>query len=520
VDDDERTSGDEDSEAPADNEASADDPAPDDAASDDAPSADEASDAEASNDEASNEVTESSPAGEEDAPAGDGAAAATVATEVANGSKPAAEPRVKRHRGRKIGAALLVALTAICVLGSVIGVWVHRSVYNESEFTAVVTPVSDDPAVLDPLATYLTVQALQAIDLQGKIDGTLQAIASALPNVLGLGDRLQGLGVPLSSAAHEFVQGKVQDYLHSEKFRQLFNRVVVAAHGKLVALVKGDYSQLPNLNVSGPTVYLNTIPILADILRNVAQSAANLVGLNVTIPQIEPGMLPDSARALLGRALNVSLPPNFGQVPIMTADQLHSYQNAAKLFNQLVVLLIVLSIVFFAGAVLLSVRRRRTLVQLGLAIAGTLLFAGLLLRAVIRHVVDGIQSSGGKSAAHDVATVMGQNLRDVGSVVLWVAVAIAVVAYLAGRPKWLLRAIAATRRVSVDTTGGSSLARFVAERYDLLVGAAAGVALILLAIIGVGWVSLIVIGLLLAAAIWWLTAVRAAERAQVEPAAA
>ena len=74
--------------------------------------------------------------------------------------------------------------------------------------------------------------------------------------------------------------------------------------------------------------------------------------------------------------------------------------------------------------------------------------------------------------------------------------------------------------VSVQDREGSGLARFVAERYDLMVGVACGIALILLAIFGIHWASVIVIGLLLAAVVWWLTALRAGERATAEPAAA
>jgi hypothetical protein len=435
-------------------------------------------------------------------------------------SAPKAEPakRAGRHRPRRIAAVVMVVLTALFVLCSVIGVWVHRSIYNESEFTAVVTPVASDTQVLDPLATYLTVQALQAIDLRGRIQGTLGALASVLPG--DLGSRLTGLSAPLESAAQGFVQQKVQDYLHSESFRELFNKVVVAAHGKIVALIKGDYSQLPNLDVTGPTVTLNTIPIVAEVLRRVAQGAVDLVGLNVTVPQIPTGILPDQARQLLATALGVTLPPDFGQIPVMSSEQLHAYQNAARLFDRLIVLFIVLAVACFALAVVLSMNRRRTLVHLGLAIAGTLLLAGLVLRAVIRNVVDSIESPGAKSAARDVVNVMGHNLRAVGSVALWVAVALAVVAYLVGRPRWAVWVVRSTRRVSVEDRGGGQIARFVAERFDLLVAVASGLALILLAIFGVHWASVIVIGLLFAAVLWWLTALRAGERARTEPAAA
>src|SRR3954451_15774824 len=208
--------------------------------------------------------------------------------------EPVAEPgpgRPRRHRVRRVATAVLVVLTALFTLFSVIGVWVHRSVYNEGEFTSIVTPVSEDPQVLDPLATYLTVQAIEALGLQDRVNSTLQAIGAALPG--GVGDRLGALAAPLTTAAQEFVRGKVQDYLHSDEFRQTFSRLVTTVHQKLIALIKGDYAQLPNLQTGGPTVYLNTIPIVAQILRHVAQSAVDLVGLNVTVPEIPTGIVPD-----------------------------------------------------------------------------------------------------------------------------------------------------------------------------------------------------------------------------------
>jgi len=503
--------------------------------SDDAPAAeDDAADpaADAAGDEPADVSSE--PADEASSRPTEEIDTAAVAAATAKPDEPAAatdEPggdgaKPKRHRGRKIGAVVMIVLTALFTLLSVIGVWVHRSIYNEAQFTAVVTPVANDPQVLDPLATYLTLEALKAIDLQGRIDSTLSTIGGVLPG--SIGDRLGSLAAPLQSAAQDFVQGKVQEFLHSPGFRESFNSIVVAAHGKIVALIKGDYSQLPNINASGscgnasdgPTVCLNTIPIIANVLRDVVQGAADFVGLNVTIPQITPDMVPSRALSILGAALSVSLPPDFGQIPIMSSEQLHSYQSAAKLFNQLIVLFIILAVVCFVLAVVLSVRRRRTLVQLGLAIAGTLVLAGILLRGVVNHVVAGIQSPGAHSAATDIVPIMGANLRAVGRLVLWPAVALAVIAYLAGKPRWLLVSIAAVRRVSVEGQSGSRVAAFVAERYDVLLAAAAGIALILFAIFGIHWASVIVIGLLFAATAWWLTALRSGERSRSEPAAA
>ena len=234
-----------------------------------------------------------------------------------------------RHRVRKITAVILVVLTSLFALISVLSVWVRQSVYNTSKFTAIVTPVANDPQVVDPLATYLTAQTLVALDVQDRVKGVLEGIGNALPNKFHLADRLGALAAPLTAAAQNFVHGRVQAFLHSNEFRQLFNTLVVKVHDKLVALLRGDYSQLPNVKILGPTVYLNTIPIIGQVLRNIAENAASFVGLNVTIPPISSTDLPAVAREKLASALGVTLPPNYGLIPLMSSEKLHSYQTAA-----------------------------------------------------------------------------------------------------------------------------------------------------------------------------------------------
>ena len=417
-----------------------------------------------------------------------------------------------RHRIRKISAVILVVLTSLFALVSVLSLWVRQSVYNTSEFTAVVTPVANDPQVIDPLATYLTAQAILALDLQDRINGVLQGIGNALPNRFHFADRLGALAAPLTAAAQNFVHGRVQAFLHSNEFRQLFNRLVVTVHGKLVALIKGDYSQLPNVKILGPTVYLNTIPIIGQVLRNIGENAASFVGLNVTIPTISASEVPAAAREKLQSALGVTLPPDYGLIPLMSSEKLHSYQTAAHRVNQLIWLIVALTVLFFGLALLVSPHRRRTLVQLGLGITFTFVLAAVLLRVVVQHAVDQVQNPGAQQAARDVIQVMAHNLRITAAYVLWPAVAIALIAYLLGRPRWFIHTVQWVKRVSVEGPEGSTLARFVTDRYDWVVGGSIGVALLLLIIFGPGWISLIVIGLVLAAVIWWATAVRAGER--------
>ena len=429
----------------------------------------------------------------------------------------AAAPRVRRHRIRRFFVGVLVFLTALLLLVTTLGVWVHRTVYRTSEFTSVVVSVGNDPKVLDPLATYLSVEAVQALDLRTRVQNALGAIADALPNRFGLADRIGALAAPITTGAQTFVSNEVRKFLHSSQFRERFRQLVETVHGKLVALLKGDYSQLPNISVQGPTVYFNTIPIVADIIRNVAQNAASLVGANVTIPQFTAGGSAATQLGQLGSALGVTLPPHFGQIPLMSSQSLHQAQTITRKFTNLLWLLLGLAIAFAVLAVVLSTNRRRTLVQLGLTVTATFIIGALVIRAVVHAAQDQITNAGAKAAAQDVLGVMAHNLRQIAALVLWPAVALAVIAYLAGKPPWFMRLIAWVRRTSVSDREGGSLARYVDQHFDWMVGGACGVALIVLVIVGLTWVSIGVVGGLLAVTILWLSAVRAGERARAGP---
>ena len=87
-----------------------------------------------------------------------------------------------------------------------------------------------------------------------------------------------------------------------------------------------------------------------------------------------------------------------------------------------------------------------------------------------------------------------------------IAVLVAVVAYLVGRPRWLMTAIAWTRRQVRAEEGGSPLERAVHAHFDLLRIVTLVVGAIVLFIWGIGWWSVLVVGVLVALAEWGLWA--------------
>src|SRR6185503_930675 len=182
-------------------------------------------------------------------------------------------------------------------------------------------------------------------------------------------------------------------------------------HDKLQALLNGRYEELPNLSVDGGEVRLNLVPIVARIIQQIAQSGVNALGVDVTIPAIPTDIDPPAAIQQLGSALGVSLPENFGQVTIMSADQLSGYQDALRTSKRLIAAAFVLSLLLIALTIFVANDRRRAVLWLGCGIVVALFLGAVLLRRVRDNVIASVSAPGAKAAARDVFAEVATSLR-------------------------------------------------------------------------------------------------------------
>jgi len=414
----------------------------------------------------------------------------------------AAKPRRNRwRRVRSIAVGLMVFLAVLCLVVSAVGVWVQQTVFNTDRYIALVGPMASDPQVQQALATYTTTQVFTALDLETRLK---DALPGQLDIVVG----------PVVNAARNYVRDAALSFFASQGFRDLWVQVNTVAHEKVVALLKGNYDQLPNVTITGGEVRLNTIPIITEVLRQLLQSAAGLFGLNVTIPQISASDIPQAARDKLSSALGVTLPEDFGQVTIMQESNLNAVQQAIKWFDRLLYALVALAVLLIVGALLLSVRRRRTLIELAVGlVAGILIFRGIT-RLVEKQVIEAVHNPEVRGAARDIVGRVVSNLRSAGFWLLVIGVVVAIVAYLAGRPRWFVRLIAWSRRTAAERPSGSELEHWVSGHVDLLRWGGLIVAALILFFTGIGWISVIVVGVLLGLYLWGIAVLDQRARAR------
>ena len=260
--------------------------------------------------------------------------------------------RVRADRVRRTLAAILAGLTAVLLVLSVVATWTSRTALDTDKFVARVGPVVQDPTVRAALATELGDELVQVLDLQSRITPVLP-------------DNLRFISGPLAAGADNFVRSTVTKFVDSEQFVQLWYAALRVAHTQVVSALTGSTK---SLQVVDGKVVINLIPVIGQVVDQLVQDLPALVG--TALAQHIPDNIPvDQIRSLVTNVLGVNLPDDFGLIPVMDASTLETAQTGIKVVNLSVVLLLVVALAVFLLALVASVDRRRTLVQIGLATA-------------------------------------------------------------------------------------------------------------------------------------------------------
>jgi hypothetical protein len=400
-----------------------------------------------------------------------------------------------RRRARQVLAGVLVVLTSLCIVAATMGIWAQRTLSDTDRFVALVAPLADDPAVTNPLAARLSEEVFLALGVEARIQEALSSIPDLPPQASFL------VG-PLTAGAQSLVQQRVEGFLASPAFAELWADLNRQVHGKVQALLNEDYEQLPNVAITGGEVQLNLVSVVAVIIQRLAQGGVDLLGIEVTVPSIPTSLGSSAAIERLSSALDVTLPPDFGQVTIMSADQLSGYQDAVRTLKRLVAATFLLSLVLLALTIVVAPNHRRAVIWLGAGVAAGLFLAGVFLRRVEASIVDAIEGPGAKAAAQDVFDQVSSSLRQAGLVVLTIGVIAALLAYLLGRPEWFRRTATWLERVTASRPGGSELDVWVADHADPVRFGGGVVAALVLFLTGIDWIPVAIVGVLFGLFLW------------------
>ena len=399
----------------------------------------------------------------------------------------ATAPRRRAVRTRGVVAVALVVVTSILVTVSVTAVWARRNALNTDRWVRTVGPIAEEPAVQQALGRYITDQAMTAIDPE-------ELFESALP------ERGEILAGPLTSALRGFVNDQVDSFLASDTFQRLWVEINERAHQRVVQVLEGDLP--PSLQIEGNDVVLNVVPVLNQVLARIGERSPEIFGRTVDLPTVSVDEIPEEAIQKVESALGRDLPENFGQFTVFDASRLQQVQDTVTLFNELVVVAVILAIVLIALTLWVSPRRRRTLLQLMVGIAlGIVIIRRLGLR-LEDDVVELVKPEN-RDAVQVIVGAFVSSLLDATAWILGIAAVVAVVALLTGPYGWAralrrgtvsgAQAAVGAARSAINRQPDDPVVAWVGAHREVLQAGGIVVGILALLVLDLSWIGLFVL---------------------------
>ena len=428
-------------------------------------------------------VTGAAPAEDSGAQAS-GSAGAGVTRALAPAGRVLTSRRAPRLR---TGIAMfLVVASVLAVLASTLGLWSRGIIFDTDKYVKVVAPVAQDPQVRSAVSTYVAARAVEAADLDKRIERALPSSAKVLAPAL-------------TRSLQRYLVDEIDRFLRTPLAQRLWVDINRFTHEQLITALQ-DRNR--SITVGRDDVKLDLLPLVAVAIQRLETKVPHLLGRDVALPKIDPATAPDDIRTLLQDALGRPLPADFGSVTLLRGTQGYEAKRALRLFNDLVILVVVLAVVLVAAALLVSVRRWCTALWLGLGSLLAFVAARVIEVRLEKAIVNGIASQGGVAVARSIVSSAVDSLN---SFLVWIAVAgaiVAVAAFLAGRPEWLDamgRGFAKLFGVASDlTTPDTGAGRWMAAHLDLLRVAGVAVAVIVLLFVTGSLTAVIVVVIALA----------------------
>ena len=240
-------------------------------------------------------------------------------------------PAKRRLDGRGVTAWVLVIVAALLFPFALTAYWGQRTLTDTERYVATVAPLAQDPTVREAVGTKITAVIVTQLDAEVRIS-----------NLLTDYPKLQPLAGPLASGVDSFVGTQVDNLLASDRFDQVWVAVNTKLQESLIAALSND----PNgaVTIQGDQVILDTGDLIAEVKQRLVDN-----GLSI--------------------AANLPVPPVADrQIVLLTSPQLQTARTAYALGQPVAQWLIFVVLLLFIVAILVSRRRARMTIAVGVAI--------------------------------------------------------------------------------------------------------------------------------------------------------
>src|SRR4051794_10532663 len=249
-------------------------------------------------------------------------------------------------RGRAIAAVVCIVLAAILTVPAGFAYWGQRTINDGQRYVETVGPLVDSPEVQTAIATKVTDAIQEQVDVQALLNQAFAGIAQDRP-------RLQLLIGPLAGAVNGLIQTQVQNFVASDAFRELWLAVNTRAQERLIQVLKGDDAGA--VQVQGGDVVLDLSTIVDQVKQLLADRGLTFVKNAPPIPAADQ------------------------QIVLLESDQLKQVRTIYAFSNPVAKWLLPVVALLYLGGLLLSRRRPRTTMVIGVVLVANALLVALVL---------------------------------------------------------------------------------------------------------------------------------------------
>jgi hypothetical protein len=304
----------------------------------------------------------------------------------------------RRGTGRSVAAAVCVVLAALLTTPAAIAYWGQRTLNDTQRYVDTVGPLVDSPQVQDAIATTVTDAIQSQVDVEAILNEVFAGVITDRP-------RLQMLVGPLSGAINALVDREVRAFVASDTFADIWVRANTRAQQTLVRVLEGDDSGA--VSVQGDQVVLDVSEVIAEVQQRLVARGLTIVE-NVPIPDVDK------------------------QIVLLDSSQLEQTRTIYAFANPVARWLILVVAALFLAALLLSRRRPRMTVTIGLVLAANALLVAWALsvgRQLFINELAGTVFGPASSVFYDTLLAY---LERGWQVFLWLGVILVVAGWFAG----------------------------------------------------------------------------------------
>jgi hypothetical protein len=371
--------------------------------------------------------------------------------------EPDEQPRPRSGRTRRIVTGILTTLAVLATVLSMLSIWTLRTLTDTGLFVDRVGSIVEQPEVAREIGERAAAELVVVADLQ-------QRIAAVLPPEAAIA------AGPIASAAQDFLADGATELVQTKQFQRAWDASLTASHRLAIGVLSGqDTTALTN---EDGTVVLNLTPVVNALVKQAPEFLSQLLNRPIDAAALTTENVEDAAAAL-EQALGVELPAGFGDVTLISSEELGAAQQGYTAMRVATWLTPLVALMLIGLALAVSLTRVRTLLTIVVGVALLLLLVGLALNPLENLIISAVADQG----------LQGAVRASFGTVTSSLLTAITVVAVLGVLAALALLTMSDSRsgRAAREAIGQ---APSLASRYrGAFLGGGAVVALVLLAII-------------------------------------